>query len=62
MNKGAEFEKLFSILVLYRYYVFSVAKTVYNRDGGKLSQREICYTVGEDKILGDQAASESYKP
>jgi hypothetical protein len=62
VNKGAEFEKLFNILVLYRYYVFSVVKAVYSRDGGKLSQREIQYTFGEDKILGGQATNVSYKP
>lgn len=62
MNKLAEFEKLFSNHVLYRYYVFSVVKIVYGRDGGKLSQREIQYTFGEHEILGNQAGSESYKP
>jgi hypothetical protein len=52
VNKRAEFEKFFSILVLYRYYMFSVVKTVYSRDGGKLFQREIRYTFGEDKYWG----------
>lgn len=32
--------------------MFSVVKTVYSRDGGKLFQREIRYTFGEDKYWG----------
>lgn len=51
MNKRAEYEKLFSILAPYGYCVFSVVEPVYSRNGGKLSQREIQYTFGEENIL-----------
>jgi hypothetical protein len=52
VNKRAEFENLFSILVLYRYYMFSFVKTVCSGDGGKLSQRETQYTLGKTKYWG----------